>query len=417
MDRTPDAWTALRGDPVRFLLSAWPWRSLLYLLTAVPVGLVALVALLGLITLGAVALVVVVGVVLLALVPTLVGAVATVERQRLALVRRAATQDTSWRDRLRARDRLGATWQEAGVAVLVATVFWVFDVIVLLFALGVPLALLLAPVWTASDGAGEVVGWRIDTTTEAWFATVSSVPVACASAYVVTVVAAGQAALTSGLLDSRESDLAAAVADLRRSRIGLVDAFETERRRIERDLHDGAQQRLVALTMMLGRAELELPEGAGLDLVRQAHQQAESALEDLRATVRGIHPQVLADRGLAAAVRDLADRLPMPVTTTIALERRLASTVEAAAYFVVCEALTNVVRHAEATEVRVVACEQDDRFELQVIDDGVGGAELGAGSGLAGLALRLEALDGRLTVTSPPGGPTEVRMTCPTDAR
>jgi signal transduction histidine kinase len=258
--------------------------------------------------------------------------------------------------------------------------------------------------------------WRIDTGPEAWAAVAAGVPALVLAAYALTALAAGQAALARLLLDPREAELAAAVADLRRSRVRLVDAFETERRRIERDLHDGVQQRLVALTMTLGRAELDLDEGPALDHVRRAQEQAEAALEDLRGTVRGIHPRVLVDHGLAAAVHEIADRCSVPVAVDISLDGRLPAPIEAAAYFVASEALTNVERHARARRAEVHAWERDGAVVLAVVDDGVGGARPADGSGLSGLALRLEALGGRLQVTSPAGGPTEVRMECPCDA-
>src|SRR5690606_31442707 len=189
------------------------------------------------------------------------------------------------------------------------------------------------------------------------------------------------------LPDPPHARLTGAVTALRRSRVDLVDAFETERRRIERDLHDGAQQRLVALTMTLGRAELEIPEGVGLDLVREAYGQAEAALEELRSTVRGIHPRVLVDHGAEAAVHEVADAVEVPVTVDVRLPERLPAPVEAAAYFVVSEALTNVVRHANARSVRVHARLADGSLVLVVQDDGVGGATVRPGGGLAGLAL------------------------------
>jgi signal transduction histidine kinase len=234
------------------------------------------------------------------------------------------------------------------------------------------------------------------------------------AAYAVTLAAVAQAALARLLLDPREAELAATVAELRRSRVDLVDAFETERRRIERDLHDGVQQRLVALTMTLGRAELDVAEGPGLAAVQDAHRMAEDALADLRTTIRGIHPQVLVDHGLTAAVHELADRSSVPVTVDIRLDERLPGPVEQAAYFVVSEALTNVARHAGARRVGVHAWRHEGAFVLTVEDDGIGGATAeGPGTGLAGLAVRLDALGGTLRVTSPSGGPTEVRMECP----
>jgi signal transduction histidine kinase len=414
-DAPQDAWGALRDRPWRFLGSAWPWRSLAYLLTSVPIALVTLVVLSCTLFIGAATLVLVVGVVVLASVPLLTGLLGVVERRRLALVQGGAPTGLTLRERLAAGRRLPTSWPEVGYAVLFAVLLWVVDLGVLLFAVTVPVVLLLAP-WLTEVDRMQLFGWRVDPGPEAWLAVAIGVVMLAVAAYVVSVAAIAQAGLARLLLDPREAQLAAAVADLRRSRVELVDAFETERRRIERDLHDGVQQRLVALTMTLGRAELDVPEGPGLDLVRAAHRQAEEALDDLRGTVRGIHPRVLADHGLAAAVHEVADRSTVPVSVDIRLGgQRLPGPVEAAAYFVVSEALTNVARHSGARRAQVQAWRQGDALVLSVVDDGAGGARVdrGAGSGLAGLALRLEALGGQLRVTSPEGGPTEVRMECP----
>jgi signal transduction histidine kinase len=413
MSRPPDAWTALRGHPWRLLGSRWPWAALAYLLTGVPIGLVTLVVLFFTVFVGALTLVVVVGAVVLASVPLLAGLVGVVERRRLGLVQARPPAGMSFRERLRAGRRLPVSWPEVGYAVLLAGVLWFVDLLVVLFCIGVPATLLLAPVLVRLERM-QVFGWDIDTTGEAWFAVAVGLVALVAAAYVVTSAAVAQAALARLLLDPREAELAAAVADLRRSRVDLVDAFETERRRIERDLHDGVQQRLVALTMTLGRAELDVPDGPGLVLVRDAHRQAEAALEDLRGTVRGIHPRVLADHGLTAAVNEVADRSQVPVSVDIRLEERLPAPVEAAAYFVVTEALTNVARHSRARQAQVHGWRQGSVFVLTVSDDGAGGAVVdGRGSGLAGLGVRLEALGGELRVSSPVGGPTEVRMECP----
>jgi signal transduction histidine kinase len=203
------------------------------------------------------------------------------------------------------------------------------------------------------------------------------------------------------------------VADLRRSRLDLVDAFETERARIERHLHDGVQQRLVGLTMTLGLAELDLPEGDGRRLVVKAHGEAEAALADLREAVRGIHPRVLVDHGLEAAVREVADRSPLPVSVRMALSRRLPAPIEAAAYFVVSEALGNVAKHARATRCEVDGWIIDERLVVTITDDGIGGADPTGGTGLTGLVTRLDALGGTLDLTSPPSGPTRLRMESP----
>ncbi len=239
--------------------------------------------------------------------------------------------------------------------------------------------MLLAPALAETDDM-VVLGWHVDAGPEAWLASLVGVALAVVAAYAVTLAAVAQAALARMLLDPREAQLAAEVADLRRSRVDLVDAFETERRRIERDLHDGVQQRLVALTMTLGRAELDVAEGPGLTAVQDAHRQAEDALAELRSAIRGIHPRVLVDHGLAAAVHELADRSSVPVTVDIRLDERLPAPVEQAAYFVVSEALTNVARHSGARRAGVHAWRRDHTFALTVEDDGIGGATA-AGTG------------------------------------
>jgi signal transduction histidine kinase len=411
----PDAWTAVRGRPWRFLGSAWPWRSLLYAVTTVPLGLAALLVLSVTVVLGLVTAVVVVGLLVLAGVPLLARVIAAQERRRVAWVLpREGGPGVPLRDQLRAARGLPVAWSEVGLAVLLATVFWIVDAVVLVFAVATPVVLVLAPVLVRQDTIG-MFGWQIDTTGEAWFGVALGAPALAGAAYVVTALGCGQAALTRLLLDPPEQRLVAAVAELRRSRSGLVDAFEAERRRIERDLHDGVQQRLVALTMTLGSAEVEARDGTDLALLRRAHRQAEEALEELRRTVRGIHPRVLTDHGLAAAVHEIADRSPVPVTVDLAAlaGTPLPSPVENAAYFVVSEALTNVARHAAARHAWVRGWVHEGRLVLTVGDDGAGGAVASPDSGLTGLALRLEALDGSLGVTSPAGGPTEVRMECP----
>ncbi|HVT67140.1 MAG TPA: histidine kinase, partial [Trebonia sp.] len=217
--------------------------------------------------------------------------------------------------------------------------------------------------------------------------------------------------------DPPEVRLVEAVDRLRRSRAGLVDAFEVERRRIERDLHDGAQQRLVALAMELGRAKAKLADDvdAAAALVDQAHTEAKAALTELRDLVRGVHPPVLTDRGLDAALSGLAARCPVPVSLHVDVPARPRPAVEAVAYFTVAEALTNVAKHSRASHASVVVEGGDNRgtaLHVVISDDGIGGADPG-GAGLAGLADRIAGVDGSLSVESPPGGPTIVSAVLP----
>ncbi|MFE3451361.1 sensor histidine kinase [Nonomuraea sp. NPDC059194] len=192
------------------------------------------------------------------------------------------------------------------------------------------------------------------------------------------------------------------ITELAESRAGVLAAVDSERRRIERDLHDGLQQRLVALSMLVGRARRGRPE-----LLAQAHEQAQQALAELREVAWRVYPSGLDSLGLADALAGVAERSEIPVKVVCDLPGRPPMAVETASYFVVSEAVTNAAKHAEATAVTVEVREQDTTVVVRVQDDGVGGANA-AGGGLSGLARRVAALDGRFTVTSPPGGPTVI---------
>ena len=212
----------------------------------------------------------------------------------------------------------------------------------------------------------------------------------------------------------RHAEMAERIETLESTRAGAVDAQETELRRIERDLHDGAQARLVALGMNLGMAEQKLaddPERVG-ELLAEARLGAEEALRELRDLARGIHPPVLADRGLEAALASLANSTPMKVTMSVDLDERPTPAVETAAYFVVAESLANAGKHAQAKRLDVRIVRTSDLVDVRVEDDGIGGANP-EGSGLRGLRRRVEALDGTLSVISPRGGPTRIRAQLP----
>ncbi len=211
-----------------------------------------------------------------------------------------------------------------------------------------------------------------------------------------------------------QAEMAERIETLETSRAGAVDLQDSELRRIERDLHDGAQARLVALGMSLGMAEQKLasdPERVG-ELLAEARAGAEHALRELRDLARGIHPPVLADRGLEAAIASLASSTPIEVALTVELPRRPAPPVETAVYFVVAEALANTAKHARADHIAIRIHETGQMLHVKVQDDGIGGANP-AGTGLRGMRRRVEALDGRLSVTSPHGGPTTIRAEVP----
>jgi signal transduction histidine kinase len=239
-----------------------------------------------------------------------------------------------------------------------------------------------------------------------------------AAPHVMRGLAAVDRALVRALLGpSGTVQLQQRVEELAESREASVDAAEAERRRIERDLHDGAQQRLVALAMDLGLARERLERGddtaATTELIGHAHDEAKRAIIELRELVRGIHPAVLADRGLDAALSSVAARCPVPVELSVDLPQRPPAPIEAAAYFVVAEALTNVAKHSHARQVWVRVARRGPVVVVDVTDDGVGGAVVHQAGGLAGLADRVKAVEGTVRLASPPGGPTTLLVELP----
>jgi signal transduction histidine kinase len=212
-----------------------------------------------------------------------------------------------------------------------------------------------------------------------------------------------------------QAELRARLAELQASRARLVEATDAERQRIERDLHDGTQQRLVSIAMSLGLAESKLAADrpAVQPVLREAREALTIALAELRELTHGIRPAILVERGLAAALDDLSRRAALPVRLDVTVSGRLPEQVEGAAYFVASEALANAVKHSHASEVRLVALRQVDVLVVEVVDDGIGGAAAGGGSGLRGLGDRVEALGGRLTVSSPPGRGTTIHAEIP----
>ncbi|WP_433731203.1 sensor histidine kinase [Actinoplanes sp. CA-051413] len=230
-------------------------------------------------------------------------------------------------------------------------------------------------------------------------------------ALLAAVTAAAAIALRTGRL---QAQLRANLEELRGSRARVVAAEQRERQRLERDLHDGAQQRLVALSLSLGVLQTRLgadPEAAAL--LTEARTEIAVSLAELRDLARGLHPAVVSDHGLAVAVESLAARAPVPVRLTVDLPGRVGEAIEVAAYYVVCESLANIGKHAQATAATVEVSRTGDDLVVEVVDDGVGGADTERGTGLRGLADRVEALDGMLRVWTPSGGGTRVRADLP----
>ncbi len=219
--------------------------------------------------------------------------------------------------------------------------------------------------------------------------------------------------LTRSRISHLDAELHVRMEELRASRARLVQAGDAARRKLERDLHDGAQSRLVALSLTLRMARKRADDPELVELLDRAQDELKTSLAELRELARGIHPAVLTERGLEAAVQTLVQRAPVPVTVEAESAGRLPEPVESAAYFVVSEGLANVAKYAQATQASVAVRREDGRVTIEVADDGVGGADTANGSGLRGLADRVAALDGTLTLESPAGRGTQLRAEIP----
>jgi signal transduction histidine kinase len=409
------------------LVSPRTWLAYIHHMTGLVIGLASTVATIVLIAVGVCLLpLMLIGVPILGFAMRCAGWFAWFERARFGFF--LGTRIGSWPASARAgyrwvlvpRRRMyaeRATWGELGYALARLPVS-VVTVALSMLAWSLSLVMITLPLY---DGALPAGGAQIgDVVLRGTPVLTASVALGVLLLLASPALTRGLAAVDSGLarlLLAPRSDLAARVTELEISREKVVDAAEAERRRIERDLHDGAQQRLVALAMELGRAKAKFADDvdAARDLVDQAHAEAKAALTELRDLVRGVHPPVLTDRGLDAALSGLAARCPVPVEVSVdVLSVRPKASVEAVAYFVVAEALTNVAKHSRATHANVVVEGHGYPGTLSIVisDDGVGGADP-RGEGLSGLAGRVVGVDGTLTVESPSGGPTIISAVLP----
>jgi signal transduction histidine kinase len=312
------------------------------------------------------------------------------------------------------------TWKDIGWLTLLTPIGFGFAIAaatvwgVVVWALSTPLWW-----WALPDGAqAQIVSsdWRVDRWSHALAVGGAGLGLLLVAPWVCAGLARAQVWLARACLTpSERSELRARVDELAETRAAAAEEQTDELRRIERDLHDGAQAQLVALAIDLGLAQQKLDEDpeAARELIVSAHDGAKSAIAELRELVRGVHPAVLTDRGLEGALAALAAKLPLSVELELEPGPRLPAAVEAAAYFVVAEALANVAKHSGATRASVAVRRDADRLDVRVWDDGVGGADAARGTGLRGLERRLGAFDGALTVTSPPGGPTEIEAAIP----
>ncbi|MDQ0599699.1 signal transduction histidine kinase [Streptomyces canus] len=316
---------------------------------------------------------------------------------------------TSWRTLLYSVIHL--PW--AVFSFVVAVNFWVYGWALLTY----PLWFWLFPVYGGQDGL-ELYGDQthhiyLDNPFEIAVTALVGLLFTLATPWIVRALTMVDRVMVHGLLGP--SRLATRVVELESDRGVVVDTAAADLRRIERDLHDGAQARLVALAMDLGLAKEKLTEDpqAAARMVDEAHGEVKTALQELRDLARGIHPAVLTDRGLDAALSSVASRCTVPVQVEVDLPARPAPAIEGIAYFTVSELLQNISKHSRATWAAVDVWRVENRLMLQVVDNGVGGADAAAGSGLGGLAERLGAVDGILVVDSPVGGPTRVTAELP----
>ncbi|HET6506577.1 MAG TPA: sensor domain-containing protein [Baekduia sp.] len=317
----------------------------------------------------------------------------------LARLRGALTDPMTWRELVWLALSFGV-----GTACFVAGVT----------AWSIGLGFLTLPLWGWALPDGVELG--VATMHSVWwmivFAAITGPPLAILGAWGLRGSAWGQAKLIEVLLEGNEQER---IAELQVSRAGAVDAAAIELRRIERDLHDGAQARLVALAMEIGMAREQIerdPEAAAAALAN-AHEDAKTALVELRDLARGIHPAILTDRGLDAAVSALAARCPVPCTVSLDVPDRMPAAIESAAYFTIAEALANVAKHSGATRCEISGRIDQGMLVVKVHDDGVGGLDAARGTGILGLRGRVEALDGKLLVASPAGKGTLLRAELP----
>jgi signal transduction histidine kinase len=324
----------------------------------------------------------------------------------------------SWWSHLLHRVRSAGRWREIGYLLLLLPVGVLTFTVAVVFWCG-SLALIGLPFYVGALPGGTAKFWLFEISPGAsafGLATLGVLGVALIAPWLTTAMGAISGFVARHLLGPpRREALEVRVEELEESRTAALDSAEAERRRIERDLHDGAQQRLVALGMDLGRAKEHFrtdPDRA-LELITSAHEEAKEALTELRHLVRGFHPAILEDRGLDAALSSVVARCPVPVTLTVDVPKRPPAPIESTIYFIVTEALANVAKHSRATRASVTISRRADKLVVEVADNGVGGARTVPGSGLAGLADRVAAVDGRLQVVSPTGGPTSVFVEIP----
>ncbi|MEV4034445.1 sensor histidine kinase [Streptomyces umbrinus] len=416
---------------LRAPIEARSWREFGYLMLSLPISIIMFTFAVTMVSLGAGLLVTFLGIPVLAAGLAGCRGLGAMERTRARALlgldvaapeplRMTKQGPMAW---MGAMLKSGASWRHLLYAVLhfpwavfafsVAISFWTYGWAMLTY----PLWFWLFPVYGGQDGL-QLYGDQghsiyLDNPFEITVTALVGLLLTMATPWIVRALTQVDRLLVHGLLGP--SKLATRVVELESDRGVVIDTAAADLRRIERDLHDGAQARLVALAMDLGLAKEKLTEDpqAAARMVGEAHGEVKTALQELRDLARGIHPAVLTDRGLDAALSSVASRCTVPVQVEVDLLARPAPAIEGIAYFTVSELLQNISKHSGATRASVDVWRIENRLMIQVVDNGVGGADVAAGSGLAGLAERLDSVDGILVVDSPVAGPTRITAELP----
>jgi signal transduction histidine kinase len=417
------------GNPLRVLFSWEPIKAFIFLNLSFVVGLLVFVFLVTFIATGIAltlsVVVAIVGIPLLGLTLLLIPIIGHLERARIEIFTGfeipnpyRELPDGKIGDKAFAFLSDGALWRDVLYACFLFPV-GLAQFLIAVIGASVSLSLLFSPVIVGLFGAQSFGGpgfYTVNSTFEAIpFALVGFVLMVI-SAYVFVVLARGHAVFARWLIGPSDRDqLAARVETLSQTRSRMVGVSLEDRRNIERDIHDSTQPKLVNLAMSLGMAKekIDTDPARAKELVESAHQEARDVLSEIRNLVRGLHPSILTDRGLEAAIRSLAGYCAVPVNIDVDLPERPSEAVETTAYYIIAEALTNVAKHSQATEAHVMVRKQNGTLAIDIEDDGVGGAVPAPASGLSGLQDRAAALDGRLTISSPKGGPTRISARLP----
>lgn len=419
MINEPDSfWSKIRDLP-----GVRSWKILsdsLFLATSFAMGLCCFVVLTVLFVVGASLSIIGIGIPILVATFALVMYAAQLERSRIRVFM-GVSIPSPYRDLPRDGNVFKRAWRIGRSSALWRDTVFLFLLlpigIISLFLVSIPLTFLITPLITLMGGENNViVFWTVDSFGESIVALMVGAVLLVPMSMLINLAAIIHVDVAQKFLgNSVEEVLTGRVEELTESRSAVMRAMHLERRRIERDLHDGAQQRLVSLAMELGlaREKMETDVGAARKLLEESHEDAKLVLQELRELVRGIHPAVLTDRGLDAAISAVAGRSAIPVGVDVALRDRQPDEVEGTAYFVVVEALTNIAKHSGATEANVSIKREAGWLRVTVSDNGRGGADPNKGSGIRGLRDRILALDGKFRIESPVGKGTRIMVEIP----